>query len=742
MTRDPHSRGHVAHLYARAVVALGPLIIAAWVAAAVAAHVLVPSLQTGSAIDSLLAGASGAVEAERVSIAHFASPLLAQTLVVQHRDGGLSPVAESDAVRAATDLDTSPPPGLEDIAAAVPITNAQSVVPGSTQTGTTLITYLLFPPSVSPTSQADIGNRYAQHYLTDPHDSFVGVTGPLVDEVAQASIITSALILIEIACLALIIVIVGLAFRSVVAPVITLATAIIAFVVSRAMLELCVEHLGITVPSEVGPILVALLLGIATDYTVFFLAGYRDDLREGKGRPVGAVAAVVPLVAVAGVTVAAGVGSAAVARLALFRDLAPALAITVLVTMLVAVTFAPATLGLVHRYAYWPSNPTPPPYDPDPFSADRGLRRRITGLIVRPPVAVIVVIGCLAVLIVPALRLRGATVALNLAADLPSDSRPVEAATAASQGFARGILAPTVVVVKSKSIGDAHESLAALTSSITAQPGVAATLGPALNPTESGFGVFISQGEDYVRFLVIFDSKPYGPKAISNLRQIEQQMPSLLQRAGLPNATASYTGGTAASSELAHQASADLLTVGGLALAINLLILIIFLRSLIMPLLLVAASALVLVAALGITSWVFHTGLGTPVFTFFVPVAVEVLLISFGADYNLFLVGRVWEVASARGGKGLRPVISDAAAQASGPINIAGITLAGCFATIAFVNVNSFREFAFAMVCGLLLDTFVVRLFLVPAALSLLGERAGWPGHTLRAPAIRGLWRS
>ncbi|HKT53863.1 MAG TPA: MMPL family transporter [Caulobacteraceae bacterium] len=732
-TQPPHGS---AHTYARVVVALQLLIIAAWVAASIAAHIFVLPLQTGSSLNGLLSGASGAVRTEKSSIAHFDSPLLAQTLVVQHREGGLAPTAEADAFQAALDFNTSPPRPLEGIAAAVPITNVQGVVPGSTQTATTILTYLLFPPTVSPADQLVLANRYAQHYLGDPHDGFVGVTGALVDEETQGSIIKGALIRIEIACIVLIIVIVGLAFRSVAAPIITLLTAGIAFIVSRAVLELCVQYLGIRVPAELGPILVALLLGIATDYTVFFLAGYRDDLRDDEHRPVVSIAAVAPLVAVAGITVAAGVGSAAIARLVLFRDLAPALAITVIVTMLVAVTFVPAVLALVKRRAYWPSQPAPPIYNPDPFSVHQDLRSRVTRVVVRPPIAAAVVVLCLAALIVPAAHARDATVALNLATDLPSDSRPVQAARAASQGFVPGILSPTVVLLKGDGVGRQHASLAALGSAIDRQPGVARTLGPGLNPTAFPLGVFISKDQLYARFLVIFVAKPYGPTAIANLRQLEQSMPTLLRQSGLANATAAYTGGTAASSELAHEATADLLSVGGLALVVNLLILILFLRSLVVPVILVAASALVLAAALGITSWTFHAGLDTPGFTFFVPVAVEVLLISFGADYNLFLVGRVWEMAAARGEKGLRHVISDAAAEASAPINNAGITLAGCFATIVFVDVNSFREFAFAMVCGLLIDTFVVRLFLVPALLALLGERAGWPGHRLRAPVI------
>jgi RND superfamily putative drug exporter len=123
--------------------------------------------------------------------------------------------------------------------------------------------------------------------------------------------------------------------------------------------------------------------------------------------------------------------------------------------------------------------------------------------------------------------------------------------------------------------------------------------------------------------------------------------------------------------------------------------------------------------------------LGHGELTYYVPFAVAVLLLSLGSDYTIFIAGRIWQEAR---GRPLREALREATPEASGPINTAGLALASSFALLALVPLRSFRELAFAMAVGVLLDAFVVRTILVPALINLLGERARWPR---RRPASR-----
>jgi putative drug exporter of the RND superfamily len=102
-----------------------------------------------------------------------------------------------------------------------------------------------------------------------------------------------------------------------------------------------------------------------------------------------------------------------------------------------------------------------------------------------------------------------------------------------------------------------------------------------------------------------------------------------------------------------------------------------------------------------------------------------VLLVSLGADYNLFVVGRIWQESQRRP---LKDAIGIAAPRASRAVTIAGLTLALSFALLAIVPLAAFREFAFIMGVGALIDTFLVRTFLVPGLISLVGPVSWWPG--------------
>jgi putative drug exporter of the RND superfamily len=174
----------------------------------------------------------------------------------------------------------------------------------------------------------------------------------------------------------------------------------------------------------------------------------------------------------------------------------------------------------------------------------------------------------------------------------------------------------------------------------------------------------------------------------------------------------------------------DLVRIGVAAGLVNLLFLIVFLRALVAPLYLLGASLLALAASLGLTTFVFQELLGGGDLTFYVPFAVAVLLLSLGSDYNVFLVGRIWQEAKR---ERLRDAIALAAPRASKTIAIAGLVLALSFAALAIVPLDAFREFAFAMFVGVLVDAFVVRALLIPALVSVFGATSWWPSRRGRA---------
>ena len=152
----------------------------------------------------------------------------------------------------------------------------------------------------------------------------------------------------------------------------------------------------------------------------------------------------------------------------------------------------------------------------------------------------------------------------------------------------------------------------------------------------------------------------------------------------------------------------------------------VFLRALVAPLYLLAASVLGLAATLGLTTFFFQDLLGRDQLTYYVPFATAVLLVALGSDYNVFVAGRIWREARWRRVPEAIAVATPSAAKA---ITVAGLALAASFALLAIVPLDAFQEFAFVMAVGVLIDTFVVRSLLIPALTALVGERAWWPGR-------------
>jgi putative drug exporter of the RND superfamily len=85
--------------------------------------------------------------------------------------------------------------------------------------------------------------------------------------------------------------------------------------------------------------------------------------------------------------------------------------------------------------------------------------------------------------------------------------------------------------------------------------------------------------------------------------------------------------------------------------------------------------------------------------------------------------------------------VAVAAPQAARAVAAASLALAASFAVLAVVPLRPFREFAFIMALGVLIDSFLVRSLLVPALISLVGDSSVWPArrfHTTRVAETGG----
>ncbi|MCC6381405.1 MAG: MMPL family transporter, partial [Dehalococcoidia bacterium] len=680
-----------------------------------------------------------AVQAEIRSYEQFELPLLTRVAVVQRKADGLSAEAQARAVARAVQLNLHQLPGLERIAGALPVTNALGLFPSSREQGTTIITYLLFEPDVSPADQVALAHEFVRRYVNDTGDGAVGVTGAIALRRTEGHVIVDKLPWVELASVGLVLVVVGLAFRSVVAPFVVLLPAALAFLLATRAIGLLSGLPSVTVPRELRPMLTVLVLGIMADYGIFYLSAFRSALRGGAERGVAArraVRHVTPIVFTAAFTIAATSMAVLLARLELFNSLGPGMAVTVLVGGLMAITAIPALMGLLGEYVFWPSRPGAPPGMRPVQEKGHGLGGKVGRLTANRPLAFVLVFLGFGLLIAGPWPLRGYRVGLNLITDLPSDTEPVRAAHAAAAGFNRGIVAPTEVVVEQPGIARDEAALARLQQELGQIEGVAGVVGPGFAPLQNANGVLVAKSGDAARYVLVLTNEPYGPDAIATVSNIQGRAKALLEGAGLPGASLRVAGDTAISAQLIDRANGDLVRVSLGILAIDLIILVVFLRALIAPLLLLASSALTVLTSLGLTVWVFQNQLGYDSLTYYVPFAVAVLLVSFGTDYTLFMVGRVWEDAER---ESLPGAIARAGRTATPAISLAGLMLGLSFALLVIIPLTTFRQFALAMLAGILIDTFFVQSIVVPAMLSALGKLSGWPGRRFTMRGSR--WR-
>lgn len=706
--------------YATLVVALRWLVVGGWAAAAVASVIYLPAVgQGGSDLEQLVSTDNPAIRSELRSFDKFGFPLLSRVAVVQRNPQGLPRQTQADAIERAQAVSDGTYTDAGPIRAAVPVMNTLGLFPGSAEDGTTIVTLLFTDPSVNFAGQVKAAERFvAAHY--DADDQVVGITGSVPARVEQARIVQSSVSRLELITIAAVFLIVAVAFRSIVAPLVALTVAGAATLLTLHVGGALALKLGVPVPQETQPLLVALLLGVVTDYVVFYLSAVRRALAAGETRLDAArqaTARFTPIIATAGLTAAAGTGALIVAGSPAFRAFGPGMALAILIGVLVAVTLVPALLAILGRAAFWSPLRRTAPTEP-PVSAPAG-GRWWARLLTRRWFALPMLLVCTAGLVVAALPLAHIKLGVSFVEALPADRPARAAATAAETGFADGILSPTEVLLEGNAVGGREAELGKLQQALAREPGVAAVLGPTTPNLPKGYDVFRSSDGAAARYVLILADEPLGARAVQTLNRLDRDLPGLLSAAGLDGVQASLGGDTAVARVIVDQTTHDLGRIAIAALLANLLFLMLFMRALLAPIGLLACSVLAIGATLGLTTWLFQDVFGADGLTFYVPFAAAVLLVALGSDYNIFGIGPAWREARTRP---LREALALTLPHSARAIRTAAFTLAVSFGLLLIVPLRPFRELAFALSVGVLIDAFVVRSLLAPALLSVLGS--------------------
>ncbi len=708
-------------LSARAIVWLRFPILLAWIAGTVLATAHLPSAfeSESDQLGSLLPRSSSALEVESKAIKTFGLPLLSRTIVVAHRSAGFSPEEVAGATRYIATTDREEGAGA---IRAVPLVDTPGLL-AARQSATTLLAYLYIDPSLSESEQQQLAEQFASGLKRATGTGAAEVTGALPATRAETSVTSDFIVWVELATVLLVVGILALYFRSVGVPLLGLVSVAIAYLCADRVLGWVAERFGIAIPQEADPVIVGLIFGVLTDYLVFFVSGYRQRLEEGiDSRPavVAVTSELLPVIFTAALMIAGATLTLLISGMSFLAAFGPAMAVAVVVAAAVAMTLVPAVLAIFGRVLLWPRQPSVQSADRAGGAPARsGFRGALIGAAVRFPV--LTTILCLVALGAAASGISKLALGNPIIRGLPETTSPRRGYELTATGLGPGVLGPTMLVVEEAGIVSRTGELSALESSLAEQDGVAGVLGPGTQRLPDGSGVLLAPNGDAARYVLVLDGDPDGARASEALSRVEERLPTLLERSGLGEAKTGVTGDTSIAAELTEDTWGAFERVAPAALAVLLLLLWVLLRSRTAPLYLVGVSLLVVAAALGLTVYVFQDLLGYGQLAFFVPVASAILLLALGADYNVFLINRIWREADQAE---LKPAIKTASSEAGRAITVAGIILALSFLAVALIPIQSFREIAFALCVGLLLDTLIARTLLIPALVSLFGRGA------------------
>ncbi|TFV64061.1 UNVERIFIED_ORG: MMPL family transporter [Bacillus sp. AZ43] len=522
--------------------------------------------------------------------------------------------------------------------------------------------------------------------------------------------------LLLLAAFGVVLVILLVVYRSPLLPLLVIGTAGMALVVSLAVAYFLAKQGWIDVNGQSQGIASILVVGAATDYGLLLVARYREELRRERSRYAAMRVALrqswEPILASGG-TVILGVLCLLFSDLGSNRGLGPVSAVCIAFAMLAALTFLPAVLVLFGRAAFWPFRPE---YGEE-HAHGRGWERISTSVGRRPGRYLLGSAGALVVLALFLPTFDSDGIPLSEAVRGGSESGAGQEAIA--RHYEAGAASPAVVITPA----DAWQDVAAAAADVEGVAEVAPFGGPQGGPPGAGGGAPV-EVDGLVRLDATLDVAPDSEAAQSTVEELRTAVRDV-------DAGALVGGSSAQDLDTQETAARDLAVIVPLVLLVITVVLALLLRSIVAPLLLVATVALSTAATVGVSALVFEHLFRFPGSDPQVLLIGFVFLVALGIDYNIFLMTRAREESLRHGA---RDGVLRALAVTGGVITSAGLVLAATFGALTVLPLVILTQLGFLVGFGVLLDTFVVRTLLVPAAVHLIGDRVWWPSRLAKGP--------
>ena len=540
----------------------------------------------------------------------------------------------------------------------------------------------------------------------------------------------------------IILLVLGYVYRSPLAVLVPLVNTGFAFLLSIPVIAWFGQTFGLPVATSSLEYVAFVLLGAGTNYGVFMLSRYREEIQRGtlanvSGRRSAlerAVARVGEAIGSSAATVIAATAIMGLGQLDLLRVTGPTVGIAVCCLLLAGLTLLPALMALCGRALFWPVIPHPGSLDAQ-GAPQRGMWAAAGRLVTRRPVA----IAGLTLLVLAPLAISALTItpSFDFLRTLPNNAPSAQAFRAEQRHFNDTASMNLFISAPGHDLraGNYQDALAQVATAVATVPHVTAVTDVAAPPSPVSAAqraqAFAIDGSA-ARMTLTLDTDPESQEARQVVDDVYAAATHAERNTPLAGATVLLAGDASYTHDQAVQLGADFRLILALVCIAIYVILALLLRSLTAPLYLLGTIALSAGTAIGVANLIFHDILGQPLF-YIVPVLAFVFLVALGEDFNILTMARIREEVEQLG---QRKGIAAAIALTGGVVSSCGLVMAASFSRMMANPVLEIAETGFTLLFGVLVDTFVVRPLLVPAIATLLGRwNWVWPGRSLSRAA-------
>lgn len=672
------------------------------------------------------------VQAAAVAEQEFPGGSGTPALLVWHRDGGISDEDLIHIIALYGKLEQQP---LEHQNFVPPLGQLppQALQASLSEDRSTLVTPVLFEKTADSgqlgEAVAELKELVREETGTDPAAAKVEsselslrVSGPVGISIDATGLFENADVSLLIATVILVLVFLLLIYRSPVLALIPLVAVGFAYGVTSPLLGKLAQEGWITVDSQAVSIMTVLLFGAGTDYCLFLISRFRQMLKveEHKGRALlSAITHSSGAIAMSGFTVVLALFALLLAKYGAYHRFAVPFSVSILIMGIASLTLVPALLAILGRTSFFPFIPRTPQMEAErarakgkPVPEAKVPRKKgIGGFVVSRPWAIV---GVTVVLLgVLASFSGGIKFTYDLLSSFPEDMESREGFDLIGTQFSPGELAPAKLMIDTGGQADGGDF-----------KGVLGGLSYVDTVSDPQAGAV---NKDIIGFDIEFKDNPYSLEAMSHIPALQDTVEQALSDAGLenPEGRVWISGQTATQYDTKELGERDTDLIIPVVIGLISLLLLIYLRSLVATVYLVATVILSFFSALGLGWIIIHYVLGADAIQGAIPLYSFVFLVALGEDYNIFMISNIWKKRKVMP---LKQAIAEGVNETGSVITSAGLILAGTFAVLASLPIQVLVQFGIITAIGVLLDTFVVRPFLVPAITLLLGRWSFWPG--------------